>query len=172
MSDSCCDCSKEIWKDPKKTICFLVCFNITYFYLKYNQTGLISFCLTLILYSIIICICVKKFDISYCKINCCNDLENPEEKLKKNEECILKGINKINDIIEMKENADYKIIGFCILMIFIGETFSSLTVFVLCVNIFVLINYGNVKDLIKQNYEKYSKMIIDKIPKYKNVKID
>ena len=172
MSDSCCNCSKEIWKEPKKTICFLVLFNIGYLYLRHKQTGLISLFLTLTLYKILISIVLKKFDISCCKSGCCNELGNQEEKIKKNEECILKGINKINDIIEMKENADYKIIGFCILMIFIGETFSSLTIIVLCVDIFVLINYGNYKDLIKQNFEKYSKMILEKVPKYKDEKID
>ena len=172
MSDSCCNCSKEIWKEPKKTICFLVLFNIGYLYLRHKQTGLISLFLTLTLYKILISIVLKKFDISCCKSGCCNELGNQEEKIKKNEECILKGINKINDIIEMKENADYKIIGFCILMIFIGETFSSLTVIVLCVDIFVLLSYGKINDLIKENYEKYSKMIIEKIPKFKDEKID
>ena len=172
MSDSCCNCSKEIWKEPKKTICFLVLFNIGYLYLRHKQTGLISLFLKLTLYKILISIVVKKFDISCCKSGCCNELGNQEEKIKKNEECILKGINKINDIIEMKENADYKIICFCILMIMIGETFSSLTVIVLCVDIFVLLSYGKINDLIKENYEKYSKMIIEKIPKFKDEKID
>ena len=57
-------------------------------------------------------------------------------------------------------------------MIMIGETFSSLTVIVLCVDIFVLLSYGKINDLIKENYEKYSKMIIEKIPKFKDEKID
>ena len=50
--------------------------------------------------------------------------------MKKTEEYVLKGVNKINDIIEMKENADYNILYFCILMILLGETFSTLTVIV------------------------------------------
>ena len=167
MSDSCCNCSKEIWKEPKKTICFLVLFNIGYLYLRNKQTGLISLFLKLTLYKILISIVVKKFDISFCKSGCCNELGNQEEKIKKNEECILKGINKINDIIEMKENADYNILYFCILMILFGETFSTLTVIVLCVDIFVILHYGNLKNQIKEYYNTYSKMIIDKVPKYK-----
>ncbi len=172
MSDSYCNCGKEIWKEPKKTICFLVLFNIGYLYLRHYQIGLISLVLKLTLYTLLISIVAKKFDISCCKNDCCKDSGNKEEKLKKNEECILKGINKINDIIEMKQNADYEIIYFCILMIFIGETFSSLTIIVLCVDIFVLLSYGKINDLIKENYEKYSKMIIEKIPKFKDEKID
>jgi hypothetical protein len=87
--------------------------------------------------------------------------------MKKTEEYVLKGVNKINDIIEMKENADYNILYFCILMILFGETFSTLTVIVLCVDIFVILHYGNLKNQIKEYYNTYSKMIIDKVPKYK-----
>ena len=66
--------------------------------------------------------------------------------MKKTEEYVLKGVNKINDIIEMKENADYNILYFCVLMILLGETFSILTVIVLCVDIFIILHYGNHKN--------------------------
>ena len=40
----------------------------------------------------------------------------------------------------MKENADYNILYFCILMTLFGKTFSTLTVIVLCVDIFVILH--------------------------------
>ena len=46
----------------------------------------------------------------------------------------------------MKENADYNILYFCILMILLGETFSILTVIVLCVDIFIILHYRNHKN--------------------------
>ena len=168
MSDSC-NCGKDLWKKPKETICFLICFNLTYLYLRHYQTELISLCLKLLFYTILFSIIMKKLDIPCCKEGncCCSSSENPEEKIKKTEEYVLKGVNKINDIIEMKENADYNILYFCILMILFGETFSTLTVIVLCVDIFVILHYGNLKNQIKEYYNTYSKMIIDKVPKYK-----
>jgi len=172
MSESKDCCSKDLWKNPKKTICFLICFNLGYFYLRNNKIGMISLCLTLTLYKILFCIVVKKLNISFCNCNCNPQNENQEEKLKKTEDCFLKGINKINDIVEMKENADYKIVFFCILLILFGENFSTLSVFVLGVDIYVLLHYGTLKDKIKEYYNKYSQMVVEKIPKYKGEKID
>jgi len=168
---NCCNCKDILnWKNPKITIVVLIAVNILYFVFRNTNISFVALASQLLFYYIVGKIICKKFDINICNEN----EENFEEELKN---YIIKLNRKLNKIIELDDIPN--LIYICLLCIIISsylENFKSITILIIFFNIYVLLQ----NETIKKYKEKYSKMLYDlinknlleKIPKYKEEKLE
>ena len=167
-----CKCKDILnWKNPKMTIAALIGANILYFLVRNINISVVALLSQLLFYYIVGKIICNKFDLNLCG----NSKEDKcEEELK---EYITKLNRKLKKIISLDDIPS--LISICLICIIISsylENFKSVTILIIFFDIYVLLQ----NETIKKQKEKYSKMLYDlfnknlleKIPKYKEEKLD
>ena len=170
--ENCCKCKDILnWKNPKITIAALIVANILYFLFRNINISFVALASQLLFYYILGKIICKKFDLN---LGCNKNEKECEEELKN---YIINLNKKLNKIIELDDIPN--LIYICLLCIIISsylENFKSITILIFFFDIYVLLQ----NETIKKQKEKYSKMLSDlinknlleKIPKYKEEKLD
>ena len=159
------------WKNPKMTIAALIGANILYFLVRNIDISVVALLSQLLFYYIVGKIVCNKFDIN---LGCNSKDDKCEEELK---ELITNLNRKLKKIISLDDIPS--LISICLICIIISsylENFKSVTILIIFFDIYVLLQ----NETIKKQKEKYSTMlydlfnknILEKIPKYKEEKLD
>ena len=178
---SCCWNDICSWKDEKKTITFLICLNIFYLSALYFKSSLLSLLIQFLFFNALFGILKKKLNlkISMCQSDC--NQSKQEENIQKlyyqlfdklNQYCdLLRNIILLNDFKNL-----IKLVICLLFLIAIGDWFSTLTIVILGIDIYILINYKLIDQKLKDSYnlamDMTQKLVIDKIPKYNDAKIE
>jgi hypothetical protein len=169
------------WKDQKKTITFLICLNVTYLSSLYFKTSLLSLLLQFLFFKSLFGITNKKLNLNLKICESESDQSTQEENIQKLY-CLLydelnKYCDKLRNIILLNDYENlFKLVICLLFFITIGNMFSTLTIIILGINIYVLLQYKSFDEKLKDSYnlamDMTKKLVIDKIPKYNDAKIE
>ena len=179
MESNCNNCDICNWKEPKKTIRFLISLNLFYLCYLYFKPSFFSLFIQSIFYHTLIAMVCHKFDIkmpnNFCHKRCGENVDIKKEA----EECYIKTYDNVNKILDKLRDmillTDIKnliyLVVVCLVIISYFSHFSSLTVIVLAINLWILVGYiksnKNLSNKI-ETFKKNAKNLVEKkIPKYK-----
>lgn len=178
MSSRCPLCKIKLedlytWKDPKSTLIALAIFNFSFVFIKCLNLSTVSLILTSLLYFTIFKLIIANFVGEQSGNASKNEIK--EETVTKMYTFLYDSINKTIDevraicLLNDKANSLRKII-LLVLIRWISSFFSSATFIVLLLDVLVLLNYGNMYNIMKETVstvlEQIGRIINEKIPKY------
>lgn len=178
MSSRCPLCNIKLedlytWKDPKKTLIALAIFNFSFIFIKCLNISTISLILNSLIYFTIFKLIMANFAGE--QSNSASKNEIKEETITKMYTFLYDTINKTIDevraicLLSDKGNTLRKII-LLVLVRWISSFFSTMTFIVLMVDVLILLNYGNMYNIMKETVstvlEQIGRIINEKIPKY------
>ena len=178
---SCCYNDIVTWKDQKKTLLFLAILNCTYLTALYFKTSLISLFLQMFFFNAFFTIIKKELNlnINLCKSNCesSSEKERIEKLYVKIYDESNKYLDKLRNIILLNDFEGLIKLVICLLfLIAVGDCFSTLSILVLGIDIYILIQYKVIDEKIKESYnlvsDNFQKYVVDNIPKYDEHKIE
>jgi hypothetical protein len=178
---SCCYNDIVTWKDQKKTLLFLAILNCTYFTALYFKTSLISLFLQMFFFNAFFSIIKKELNlnINLCKSNCesTSEKESIEKLYVKIYDESNKYLDKLRNIILLNDFEGLIKLVICLFfLIAVGDYFSTLSILVLGIDIYILIQYKAIDEKIKESYnlvsDNFDKYVVDNIPKYHEHKIE
>lgn len=178
---SCCYNDIVTWKDQKKTLLFLAILNCTYLTALYFKTSLISLFLQMFFFNAFFAIIKKELNlnINLCKSNCesTSEKESIEKLYVKIYDESNKYLDKLRNIILLNDFEGLIKLVICLLfLIAVGDCFSTLSILVLGIDIYILIQYKVIDEKIKESYnlvsDNFQKYGVDNIPKYDEHKIE
>lgn len=178
---SCCYNDIVTWKDQKKTLLFLAILNCTYLTALYFKTSLISLFLQMFFFNAFFTIIKKELNlnINLCKSNCesTSEKERIEKLYVKIYDESNKYLDKLRNIILLNDFEGLIKLVICLLfLIAVGDCFSTLSILVLGIDIYILIQYKVIDEKIKESYnlvsDNFQKYVVDNIPKYDEHKIE
>ena len=169
------------WKDQKKTITFLICLNVSYLTALYFKTSLLSSLLQFLFFKSLFEIIKQKLNLNLKmgKSDC--DKSTQEENIQKLYCQLYDDLNKYCDtfrnIILLNDIENLIKLVICLLFfIVIGDMFSTLTIIIIGIDIYILLQYKAIDEKLKDSYnlamDMTKKFVIDKIPKYNDAKIE
>jgi hypothetical protein len=166
------------WKDPKKTIYFLIYLNLSHLFYLYFKPSLISLIVQSIFYHTLIATLCEKFNVKLPNIFCHKICNEEQDIQKEAEKCYIntydnvnKILNKLRDMILLNDLKIIYLILSCIIIITFFSHLTSVTVIILAINLYFLITYLKKNEKLTQKLEKsvenIKNIIENKIPKYK-----
>jgi len=179
MESNCNNCDICNWKEPKKTLRFLISLNLFYLCYLYFKPSFISLFVQSIFYHTLIAMIFHKFGIKMPKNSCHKNCAENVDIKKEAEECYIKTYDNVNKILDKLRDmillTDIKnliyLVVICVVIISYFSHFSSLTVIVLAINLCLLFGYIKSNKTLSKKIEDLEgtikHLVENKIPKYK-----
>ena len=177
--ESCCNCDICNWKEPKKTIRFLIILNLFHLWYLYFKPSFFSLLIQSIFYHTLMAMICKKFNIELPKVFCHKKCGENLDIKKETEQCYKKTYDNVNKILDKLRDmillTDIKsliiLVAVCLVITSFFSHFTSVTIIVLAINLCILLGYikshKSITDKIENTIEKVKHIIENKIPKYK-----
>ena len=177
--ESCCNCDICNWKEPKKTIRFLIILNLFHLWYLYFKPSFFSLLIQSIFYHTLMAMICKKFNIEWPKVFWHKKCGENSDIKKETKDCYIKTYDNVNKILDKLRDmillTDIKsliiLVAVCLVITSFFSHFTSVTIIVLAINLCILLGYINshksITDKIENTIEKVKHIIENKIPKYK-----